>query len=330
MPKAPTVKERVLRQLESDRGAYFSGEELAGQLGVTRAAVWKAISALRAAGCPIDAAPNRGYALRPDADLLTAAGIAALLAPETAAALRLAVHETLESTNRTARELAQGGAPAGTVVLALEQTAGRGRAGHSFYSPAGGGLYMSLLLRPDLPAAEAPLLTTAAATAVARAVESLSGQECAIKWVNDVLLGGKKICGILTEAAVSVESGGLDYVIVGIGVNVAPPEGGFPPELAGIAGAVFPNAQAARGMRARLAAAILNELWPCCQTLAGRRFLPEYRRRLFFLGQTVTVLQNGAQWQATAEDIDDDCRLILRKSDGTRTALSGGEIRVRV
>lgn len=329
MPKSPTVKERVLRRLEGSRGTYFSGEELAGQLGVTRAAVWKAINALRAEGCPIDAAPNRGYALRPEADLLTAGSIAALLAPGPAAALRPLVYDTLESTNHTARELAQNGEPAGTVVVAASQTAGRGRAGHSFYSPAGSGLYMSLLLRPDLPAAEATLLTTAAATAVACAVESLSGQACSIKWVNDVLLDGKKICGILTEASLSVESGGLDYVVVGIGVNVAPPEGGFPPELAGIAGAVFPTAKAAAGMRARLAAAILNELWPACQTLRQRAFLPEYRRRLFFLGQPVTVLQNGSQWQGTAEGIDENCRLILRKADGTRAVLAGGEIRIQ-
>ncbi|MGN0974501.1 MAG: biotin--[acetyl-CoA-carboxylase] ligase [Gemmiger sp.] len=322
-----SVKDRVLAQLEAHRGSYLSGEELAGELGVTRAAVWKAINALRAAGCPIDAAPNRGYALGSSADLLTAASVSARLTGP-AASLHPVVYDSVPSTNRTARELAQNGEPAGTVVIAAAQTEGRGRAGHSFYSPAGTGLYMSLLLRPDYSAADATLLTAAAAAAVADAVESLCGRPCGIKWVNDVLLDGKKICGILTEAAVSLESGGLDYVVVGIGVNVAPPPEGFPPELADVAGAVFPSAEAAVGMRARLAAAILNRLWPDCRDPSARRFLPGYRSRLYFLGRQVTVLQNGRQWQATAEDVDEHCRLLLRNPDGTRAALTGGEIRI--
>ncbi|MDD4849491.1 MAG: biotin--[acetyl-CoA-carboxylase] ligase, partial [Gemmiger sp.] len=274
------VKEAVLGLLGEGQGQYLSGEGLAARLGVTRASVWKAIKALQSEGYPIEAVTNRGYRLTPDYDLLSAAGVATLLEGP-AAVLRPEALPTVDSTNAHLRTRAQNGEGEGLVLLAGEQTAGRGRAGRAFHSPAGTGLYLSILLRPALPAADAPLLTLAAAVAAAQAVEEVCNVPVEIKWVNDLLLGGKKICGILTEAALSLESGGVDYAVLGVGINLAPPAGGWPEALGSLAGAVYPAAAAIPpGCRCRLAAAFLNAFWGYDLALPGRGFLPGYRRRL--------------------------------------------------
>jgi BirA family biotin operon repressor/biotin-[acetyl-CoA-carboxylase] ligase len=323
------VKEEILLILQNQTGVYLSGEELAARLGVTRAAVWKAIRALRADGCHIDAATNRGYALVQSGDLLSGAGIAAQLGAE-AENFKIEVHRQEDSTNKALRAMAQSGAPEGSVLFAEEQTAGRGRGGHSFFSPPGTGLYFSLLLRPRLAAADAPLLTTAAAMAAAQTVEVLTGRSTGIKWVNDVELDGKKICGILTEAALSVESGQLEYAVLGIGLNVYPPQGGFPPELDGRAACLFADSTPRPNFRCQLAAGILQRFMTFYRALPAHDFLSDYRQHLLFLGQPILVLQGETQRNATALDVDDAFHLLVRWADGSTAALSGGEIHVIV
>lgn len=328
MPRQ-NVRDQVLALLDAHRGEYYSGQELAGRLHVTRAAVWKAITALREEGYRIEAATNRGYALAASTDLLTAQAVARALTPGAAAALRVEVCQTVSSTNSALRDRAVGEAE-GLVLVAGEQTAGRGRLGRAFYSPPGSGVYLSLLLRPALAAPDAVLLTAAAAVAAARAAETLLERPGAvqIKWVNDLLLDGRKICGILTEAQLSLESGGLDYAVLGAGFNLAPPAGGWPPELAPVAGSLWGDAPP--GARARLAAAFLNEFWPLYLGLPGKPFLAEYRARQAVLGRRVEVV-GGAQppRPATALSIDDACRLVVRYDDGTTAALAGGEVSVK-
>ena len=214
------VKDRVLAALEASRGTYLSGQALAQQLQVSRNAVWKAISQLRESGYPIQAVSHRGYCLDVDSPLLSPQSIARHL---TVPGLQVEVAQTVSSTNTLLRQRAEEGAPEGLVLAAVEQTAGKGRQGHSFFSPPDTGLYLSLLLRPKLSAQDALLLTTCAAAAVALAIEACAGVEAQIKWVNDVFCRGKKVCGILTEAALDLESGGLQYAIVGMGVNLFPP-----------------------------------------------------------------------------------------------------------
>lgn len=325
------LKQKILALLtaQAPRGGYLSGEALAEQLGVSRAAVWKAINALRAGGCQIEAVTNRGYALA-GGDFLDPGAIAPLLRCDIPG-LQIEVSTTLPSTNTALRARAQSGAPEGLVLLAAEQTEGRGRAGRDFYSPAGTGLYLSLLLRPVCATADAPLLTLAAATAAAEAIEEVTGQSPAIKWVNDLLLGGKKICGILTEAALSLESGGLEYAVLGFGLNLAPPDGGFPAPLADIAGALYPSAaDIPSGTRCRLAAAFLSHLWPYCQNLPARAFLAGYRQRLAWQGQRITVLPSPGQTagEATLLGIDNAGRLRVRRPDDSEETLSGGEVRL--
>ena len=152
--------------------------------------------------------------------------------------LDVRVYRTISSTNTVLKALAADGAGANLALVAEHQTAGRGRMGRSFCSPSGTGLYFSLLLRPKVPAAEAMSITACAAVAVSRTIEELTGRSTRIKWVNDILIGQKKVCGILTEAGIDAETGMLRYAVIGVGINVREPEGGFPPEIAGIAGAV--------------------------------------------------------------------------------------------
>lgn len=322
-----TVKDQVLAELTAAQGASVSGQALAHRLGVSRAAVWKAIQTLRAEGCPIGAATNRGYALPVSADLLTEAAIRAALPPDLP--LELRVEDSLPGTNAALRRMAEQGAPEGTVLVARSQTAGRGRSGRVFYSPEGSGVYLSVLLRPRMSAAQSPLLTAMAAVAAARAAEEISGQEIRIKWVNDLWRQGKKVCGILTEAALDLESGGLQYVVLGPGFNLTVPDGGWPEELRGIAGALFDNTPPP-GTRARLAAAFLRQFFALYADQNPASFLPEYRRRQLLLGQMVEIQMPGHPPQnARALDIDEEARLVVRLEDGRIQALSAGEVRAK-
>lgn len=322
-----TVKDRVLEALEAHRGGYFSGEALAQALHVSRAAVWKAISQLRESGYPIDAVPNKGYRLGADSNLLSAQSIAQYLRVP---GLTIEVRDVVTSTNDPLRLMAEAGAAEGQVMVAVEQTAGRGRRDHSFFSPAGSGLYISVLLRPDLAAQDALSLTTCAAVAVALAIEACAGVDAEIKWVNDVFCKGKKVCGILTEAAMDLESGGMQYAIVGIGVNLFPPEGGFPPELADHVGAVFAARPEGLECRSQLAGSILNHFFAFYPHIQTRPFFEAYRKRSFVLGKQVEIVERDQTRTALALDLDPDFSLRVREADGTVRSLFSGEVRVKV
>ena len=241
--------------------------------------------------------------------------------------LNLVVAQELESTNLTAKRMAAAGAPHGTLVVADSQTAGRGRRGRSFASPPGTGLYISMVLRSALPMQSAVLVTSAAAVAVCRAVERTAGKRLDIKWVNDLFYRGKKCCGILTEAAADVETGGVDYLVVGIGLNLLPPEGGWPEELAEIAAAVFTPGEHVG--RCRIAAAIADELLVLCAALPDTSFMAEYRARNLVPGRDVDVIQNGERRPAHALAITDDGHLLVRLPDGGQEELSFGEVSIR-
>ena len=319
-----SVKDAVLARLLNRRGEYLSGEELANALNVSRSAVWKTIGQLREDGYRIEAVTNRGYCLT-GGDVLSREGILAHLRTP---GLDVEVCPCVSSTNTLLKAEAENGAPEGRVIVAGEQTAGRGRLGRSFFSPPGTGLYLSLLLRPKESAEAALRITTAAAVAVCEAIEALSGREAKIKWVNDVYLDGKKVCGILTEASLDLESGGLHYAILGIGVNALTPEGGFPEDLREIAGAVF-EAGGAPELRCRLAAEILDRFLACYRAEDPAALFERYRARCFVLGRRVTVLSGGiAIGEGEAVGLEQDYRLRLRYDDGTEGLLQSGEVSV--
>lgn len=214
------------------------------------------------------------------------------------------------------------------VLLAQEQTQGKGRLGRTFFSPKGTGLYMSVLLRPRFSAEEALSITTAAAVAVAEAVDQVTGQHARIKWVNDVYLRGRKVCGILTEAAVDFESGGLQYAVLGMGINIREPEGGFSPELAQVAGALFPG-EVPAGARTRLAAAILNRFFSYYQALPDRTFMKAYAERSLLTGMEVTYTQGDRAGEGLVLGVDEEARLLLRLPDGREQAFSAGEVQIK-
>ena len=323
-----TTKEKLLALLEDSKGTFFSGEEIARTLQVSRAAVWKAVNALREDGYTIDAATNKGYRLSPDSDILSPQGIRRFLKPEYRD-LDLTVLPTAPSTNALVREKANQGRPEGCVIVACEQTDGRGRYGRQFFSPVDSGVYLSLLLRPTAYSPQqATCLTAAAAAAMCQAIEAVTGQQPGIKWVNDIFLHGKKVCGILTEAAVGLETGALDYMVLGAGVNLYPPVKGFPEEIQPIAGSVLERS--CPEAKNRLVGEFLNRFWDFYTHPECRTYLEDYRSRSLAIGQNVTVLSAGRAVSAYAYGIDDDFRLLVRYENGDTEALSYGEIRIQL
>ena len=323
-----TTKEKLLALLEDSKGTFFSGEEIARTLQVSRAAVWKAVNALREDGYTIDAATNKGYRLSPDSDILSPQGIRRFLKPEYRD-LDLTVLPTAPSTNTLVREKANQGCLEGCVIVACEQTDGRGRYGRQFFSPADTGVYLSLLLRPTAYSPQqATCLTAAAAAAMCQAIEAVTGQQPGIKWVNDIFLHGKKVCGILTEAAVGLETGALDYMVLGAGVNLYPPVKGFPEEIQPIAGSVLERS--CPEAKNRLVGEFLNRFWDFYARPECRAYLEDYRARSLAIGRNVTVLSAGKAVSAYAYGIDDDFRLLVRYDSGKTEALSYGEIRIQL
>ena len=319
-----STKEQVLRAL-LDAQECISGSELARRLGVSRNAVWKAIEQLRGEGYPVEAATNRGYWLADGADILSVAEIEHYRRPG-AIGTPIELHSQINSTNIRAKELAAQGAPHGTVVIAGQQTMGRGRFGRAFYSPEGSGVYISFILRPQLPADRAVMLTSMSAVAVARAMEKVADVQASIKWVNDVYLGPKKACGILCEAGMDFENGQMQYVISGIGVNVGFMD--FPEELADKATSIS-NVCGKRISRSRFAAELINEMNALYPQLETGAFMEESRRRSNVIGREIEVLRGEERYPATAIDIDDEGSLVIRTGDGEVKTLHSGEISVR-
>lgn len=319
------VKDAVIRALQG-KEEPLSGEELSRTLGVSRAAVWKAVTALREEGYDIQALPTKGYRLLSAPDVLRGA--------ELSDSSRVVGREVVclaetDSTNDELKRRAMAGAPTGLAVTAETQTGGKGRRGRSFQSLAGKGLYLSVLLRPQVPLEEVSQLTAWTAVAVCKAVEAVSEVTPSIKWPNDVLVGGKKLCGILTELGVEAETGSLSYVVVGMGTNVSQTEADFGPELRDVATSL--GILGASVTRRELAQALLRELDAMNAAFpAGRgEYLAQYRRRCVTLGRRVKLIRPDGETLATALDVDGAFALRVRLDDGAEETVSSGEVSVR-
>lgn len=322
-----SVKDEVLKELENNKGDYISGGQLADNLGVSRNSVWKAIKALEKSGYEINAIPNKGYCLAEKNDILSSYSIKQHLKNPH---LDISVFSSVTSTNTILKEMAEQGAKEGTVIIAEEQTAGRGRTGKQFYSPKGTGIYISILLRPDIPAEESLFLTPSAAVATARAIEDVSDKRALIKWVNDIYLEDKKTCGILTEGAFNVETGKLDYAIVGIGINVCIPDGGFPDNIKDIATAIFDKQTDSINKRSILIANLLDYFMEYYKDFKSKSYVKEYIERSMIIGKTITVIEGSKTSVAKAIDIDKNCRLKVQFEDGTTKWLSSGEVSTKI
>lgn len=323
------VRDEVLQALERSRGQLVSGGTLAKELGVSRTAIWKAIAALRDSGFPIESVAGGGYRLAQDSDVLSQAGIDVVLNTRTIAR-SLDVFAEIDSTNNYLKQHAAQ-LPDGHTAVADCQTAGRGRLGRSFLSPPGSGIYLSILLRPQISLQQINLITVGAAVAICRAIAQVADFQPSIKWVNDVLMNGKKLCGILTEASVEAETGLLSYAIVGIGINVRTPAQGMPEEIRDIAGSLEDFAPHSVRRNA-LTAAFLNEMERCYQLiLTGdtKQLMADYRELMHFFGQPIRVMENGRNTDAVAVNIDEQGHLLIERN-GQRETLLAGEISIQL
>lgn len=377
---AQDVRERLLSLLLQTRGCFLSGETVSQDMGITRAAVWKHMQSLQKAGWPLESVTRKGYrllegnpfpysaagiqsALREIRQKRSGAGARKVNALDSVIAQmdpayedidwRVTLLDRVDSTSTRLKEMAAAGEPEGRVLLAETQTAGRGRLGRQWISRTGLGIWMSVLLRPEMAPDQVQSLTLAASVAVVRAlqnwlleladqvpeeglarqVECLVG-EVGIKWPNDILWKGRKLCGILTELA--AEPDRLSHVVIGIGLNVAQEASDFPPELQEAAASVVQWLQAHQVERMpdrnRLAGHLLHALSDVCRLHRSGRMpeiLDAWRHVSVTLGKEIRIMDPAAPWSGTALDVGEDGRLRVRKDNGLEQWLLSGEISIR-
>lgn len=316
-----SIKSELLKALAD--GKYVSGAALAEGLGVSRNAVWKAVKALETEGFVIESSTAKGYRISPENNRLSAELIQSGLKTEQIGR-RIYVYDEVDSTNSIAKKFASEDAPHGTTVIADMQSAGRGRLGRSFISPSGKGIYVSILVRPTFSLEFASMITTAAAVAGAEAVETLSGHEVGVKWVNDLYMNGKKICGILTEASMGLEMQSLDYAIIGIGINIRSVGTSFDAELKKRASSIE-DESGVKVDRNALCSKLLNRIEKYFATIEERGFLEEYRRRELLTGNMITANVGSESIKGVAEGIDDNANLIVRLENGELRHIGSGE-----
>jgi len=321
------TRQHILALFEDSRGDFISGAAIAQQLGISRSAVWKAVKELEKEGHHISAVRNKGYRLERDDDVLSVAGMLPYLDAGIDPSL-IQVNDQLESTNKTAKELILEGAGQGTMVIANEQTAGRGRYGRSFQSPAGTGIYVSFVIDPKVLSFSTPTLVTAyAAVCVCEAIEAVCDLQPQIKWVNDIYVDSAKICGIATEAQMSFESAQASGIVVGIGINFREPTAGFVPEDRNVIGSLF-GQESPPVSRNQLIAEIANRIL-AEKAPAESDLLTRYRQRLFILGQRVRVTRVKEPYEAVALDVNPLGQLVVRTDSGEVLELSSGEVSIK-
>ncbi len=317
---------RILELLRRQEG-FLSGEDIGRELSITRAAVWKGIKKLREEGYEIEAVTNRGYRLTNPETMYNKRELEQGLKTKTMGQ-SIYFYEETDTTNNRARELALEGAPEGTLVVAEKQTAGRGRRGKVWESPLGTGIWMSLVLRPQIAPAEASVLTLLCGLATAEAIEAETGLSAGIKWPNDILINGKKAVGILTE--MDCEMSEVHFVIPGIGINVN--TASFPPEIAEIATSLYLECGKTVSRR-RLVHKVLERLEEHYETFlrtgSFAAMLEDYRKHCITLGKEVHVL-GREPFFAEALDITPEGELLVRRADnGKEEVVFSGEVSIR-
>lgn len=316
------MRARILELLRRHSGNYVSGEEISQSLGVSRTAVWKHIRELKHSGYTIEAHPRRGYSLLQAPDLLLPQEIRTRL-NSSVLGREIRYFDTTQSTNNEAKKLAAEGCPEGMLVVAECQNAGRGRLSRGWFSPAGKGIWMSVVLRPPFSPQEAPKCTLMAAVAVNNAIREIAHIDSGIKWPNDILYNGRKLVGILTE--MNAEMDAINYVVIGMGINVNIDESEFPEELSAIASSI----SAAAGYkidRVGLLSAILKHLEKSYTEAVQNGFgslLDEWRAQSITLGQEVDVIGSNRNFSGIAVNIDDDGALLVKKGDSLERVLAG-------
>lgn len=309
------IKENIIRILECNNGKFISGERLANELNVSRTAIWKAIKLLKSEGYKINAISNKGYALSKENDILSSIIIKSNM-NKYEDKFNFSIYKTVESTNIIARNLAINNADTGTVVIAEGQTAGYGRNGKSFFSPYGTGIYMSIVLnlKKEKKDFNSSFITIAVAAAVSKAIEEITNKKTKIKWVNDIFIDDKKVCGILTEGAFSFEDRKLDYAVIGIGINVNFPKNGFPKDINDIAISLNNDINNKSSIRNILIAKILENIWE--YHFENINFYDEYKSRSLLIGKKVSIKLKGEEKIVKVLDIDESFHLVIEFDDG--------------
>lgn len=320
------MKEEILRLLRSADG-YISGQELCNRFGVSRTAVWKAINQLKEAGYEIEAQQNKGYRLMAAPDLMTEAEIKSLMHTDWVAK-EVLYFDTIDSTNTKAQELAEKGYQSGTLVVADKQESGKGRRGRSWVSPSGTGIFMTLMIKPDINPNNASMLTLVAALAVAKAITSVTGEEALIKWPNDIVVNGKKVCGILTEMNAQFDY--INHIVVGIGINVH--NESFPEEISQMASSLMIEAGGKRFHRAQIIAETMSYFEQYYDTFLKTQDLSalvrEYDELLVNRNKSVRVLDPKEPFDGKAMGITSKGELIVDTWE-SRKLVSSGEVSVR-
>ena len=322
------LKEDILQLLKAGKDTYLSGQRISAQLGVSRAAVWKAVEALRKDGYGIDSRSNCGYRLVRVPDVMTQEALSDIGTRQVGR--KVLYYDRLDSTNNEIKRLSIDQVENGLAVIADCQTGGRGRRGRSFLSPAGKGLYLSVLMQPHCSVEELSMLTAWSAVALCRAVERACGVRPGIKWPNDLVLNRKKLCGILTELEWEAESGEFSCVIIGAGINVSQDEADFGPEVAPIAISLS-QALGTAPDRTELAAQVLRALNALYDDFSAQNaaYLDHFRRDCLTVGNPIKVISGAGERIGTATGISDDFGLTVRWEDGSTETLTSGEVSVR-
>lgn len=260
-------------------------------------------------------------------DVITCDGIKKYIDTGLKTRINIEYLKKIESTNDIVKKRATQGEKEGLLVIAGEQTAGKGRMDRNFFSPGDTGVYMSLLLRPQIKPSDAVLITTAAAVGVCKALNKMNVGNQGIKWVNDIYIDGKKACGILAEAGFDTK-GKLDYIVLGVGLNMYEPKNGFPDDIRGIAGAVFSEKQ--EDMRNRFVGEFLNAFFGFYGNIADRSHVQEYKELCFLYNRDVDVINAGEIRRATVLGLDDNCGLQVMYDNGEKAVLTSGEVSLKV
>ncbi len=314
-----TLRDSIIFKLEKEKNNFVSGQDIADELGVSRNAVSKCISALKSEGYLIESVNNSGHRLLESSDVISEYGIRAHLGEEYKAEIR--VFKTIDSTNSEAKRAVANGLTEDAIFVADRQTLGRGRRGRSFYSPDKSGLYFTAVLHPDASLSDSVGITAAAAVVVTRLIEEITKKHPLIKWVNDIFIGNKKVCGILTEAVSDFESNRVQAVIVGIGINLTTED--FPEEISSIAGSVGSI------NRCYLAAELFKRLNAACKTIKDRSFMEDYCDYSLVIGKEVRFAKNGVEYAGIALGIQEDGSLVVKTQNGVMK-LDSGEISVKL
>lgn len=319
------MKQKILDILEKNRGKSISGSQIAKMLNCSRTAIWKHINQLKLDGFDIKSTTNKGYCLDISDDIFSKSAIQKYLPSDFIG--DVIIYDVLESTNTTAKSIAHS-AKENTIIIANQQTGGRGRYGRTFYSPSQSGIYLSIILKPKTNIKDASLLTCMVAVSVVRSLKKLYSIDAKIKWVNDIYINGKKVCGILTEANVNIETSTFDYVVVGIGINISPPKEGYNKDIKNIATSVCEHTNVPV-LKNQLIGEVISDLLNSLKYFTSCDFMNEYKQHSFIIGKQVDIVSPDQTQTVTVLDITDNGHLKVLQKDNKILEISSGEVSIR-